>query len=368
MIKVFSTEHLRSIFAETPYESVRNLMFDLAMGNDIVDDGKIIGKQEANDKLRKFVYQILDIHEEKPSKRTLHRAMRKHGEELFEVIEEVVDLKIEEGLRENDFFMQYVDRRSIANDDIIEFVTEDDTLLSVAKVSGQHHDFVLQRLGRSERFTVKQEVYGAAVGAQIDRYLVGQEDWAALVNAIAKAFQTELMNQIYAAFGDAYKKLPASPTLIGNNTLVKDTFDEIITEVETINGCEAIIVGTKTALKKLNALTDVDWRARSQKESVANTGRLGTYEGTELVEIPQRYLDKRSLTQKAFDDKILLILPVIEDKFVKVVDQGETEIHQVTEKGEENGRWDDVMKYEMTRGFGVGVQLGRYFGMWTLPA
>ena len=103
MIKVFSTEHLRNIFAETPYESVRNLMFDLAMGNDIVDDGKVIGKQEANDKLRKLVFQILDIHEEKPTKRTLHRAMRKHGEELFEVIEEVVDLKIEEGLRENDF-------------------------------------------------------------------------------------------------------------------------------------------------------------------------------------------------------------------------------------------------------------------------
>ena len=56
------------------------------------------------------------------------------------------------------------------------------------------------------------------------------------------------------------------------------------------------------------------------------------------------------------------------DQQVKVVDQGETEIYQVTEKGEENGRWDDVMKYEMTRGFGVGVQLGRYFGMWTLPA
>lgn len=365
MIKVFSTEHLRNIFAETPYESVRNLMFDLAMGREIVVDGKTISKSDANDKLRKLVFEILDIHEEKPSKRTRHRAMRKHGEELFEVIEEVVDLKIEEGLRENDFFMQYVDRRSIANDDIIEFVTNDTTLLSVAKVSGQHHDFVLQRLGRGERFTVKQEVYGAAVGAQIDRYLVGQEDWAALVNAVAKAFQNELINQIYAAFTNAYEALPVSPTLIGNNTLVKDTFDEIISEVETINGCPAVIVGTKTALKKLNALTEVDWRALSQKESVANTGRLGTYEGTELIEIPQRYLDK-SLTQKAFSDATLLILPVIEDKFIKVVDQGETEIYQVTEKGEENGRWDDVMKYEMTRGFGVGVQLGRYFGVWNL--
>ena len=116
----------------------------------------------------------------------------------------------------------------------------------------------------------------------------------------------------------------------------------------------------------MNALTDVNWRSLSQKESVAASGRLGTYEGTEMIEIPNRYLD-RSLTTKAFSDKTLLILPVIEDKFVKVVDQGETEIYQITEKGEENGRWDDVMKYEMTRGFGVGVQLGRYFGIWTLP-
>ena len=92
MIKVFSSEHLRNIFAETPYESVRNLMFDLANDSDIVVDGKVISKQEANDKLRKLVFEVLDIHEEKPSKRTLHRAMRKHHEELFEVIEEVDDV------------------------------------------------------------------------------------------------------------------------------------------------------------------------------------------------------------------------------------------------------------------------------------
>ena len=52
MIKVFSTEHLRNIFAETPYESVRNLMFDLANDSDIVVDGKVISKQEANENIR----------------------------------------------------------------------------------------------------------------------------------------------------------------------------------------------------------------------------------------------------------------------------------------------------------------------------
>ena len=362
----FSTQHLRNIFAETPYESVRNLMVDLALGREIVVDGKIVSKADANDKLRKMVYSILEIQSDKPTKRERKRGMKKHGSELFEVIEETIDIVIEHGFRDNDFFTQYVDRRSIANDDIIEFYSEDETLLSVAKVSGQHHDFLLQRLGRGQKFSPSVEVYGAAVGAQIDRYLVGQDDWAALVNAVAVAFQNEIMNQIYTQFVGAINKLPVIPTLKGNGVLVKATFDEIIENVEAINGTGAIIMGTKSALKQLNGLTSVDWRTESQKESVAAMGRLGSYEGTTLVEIPQRFANK-AMTEKMFDDKQILIFPDTLDKFVKMVDQGETEIYEITNKGEEYGRWDDVMKYEMTRGFGIGVQLGRYFGSWTLP-
>ena len=361
----FSTQHLRNIFAETSYDSAKNLMLDLALGHDIVVDGKIISKQEANDKLRKLNYQILEIQTDKPTKRDLRRAMKKHGEEWFEVIEEVVDVVIEHGFRDNDFFTNYVDRRSIANDDILEFVTEDDTILSVAKVSGQHHDFLLQRLGQGQRYTISTDVYGAAVGAQIDRYLVGQDDWAKLVNAIAIAFQKEIMDQIYTQFIGAASSLPATPTFKANGTLVKATLDTIIENVEIANGSEAVIMGTKSALKALNGITDVNWRSVSQKESVANTGLLGTYEGTDIVEIPQRFANK-AMSARLFDDTLLIIMPKSDDKFIKMVDQGETEIYQITEKGEENGRWDDIMKYEMTRGFGIGVRLGRYFGVYDM--
>lgn len=359
----FSTQHLRNIFAETDYTSVRNLMTDLALGKEIVVDGKIISKQEANDRLRKLQFQILEIDSENPTKRQIHRAMKRHASEWFEVIEEVIDVVIEHGLRENDFFMSYVERRTIGIDDKLEFVTNDDTILSIAKVSGQHHDFLLQRLGRGQRYTVSTDVYGAAVGAQIDRYLVGQDDWSALVNAVAKAFQYEIINQIYTQFSGAVSALPGTPTLTGNGTLVKSSFDDIISNVGDVNGTDVVIMGTKNALKKLNALTDVNWRSASQKESVADTGRLGAYEGTDLIEIPNRFTNK-SMTSKLFSDDLILIMPKTEDKFIKMVDQGETEIYQVTQKGEENGRWDDVMKYEMTRGFGIGVQLGRYFGVW----
>ena len=38
-------------------------------------------------------------------------------------------------------------------------------------------------------------------------------------------------------------------------------------------------------------------------------------------------------------------------------------MYEVNEKG---ARMDDTMKYEVQRSMGVGTQIGRYFGVWTL--
>ena len=110
-------------------------------------------------------------------------------------------------------------------------------------------------------------------------------------------------------------------------------------------------------------------RAKDQRDAMMNTGTIGIYEGVRLVEIPQRFSDKTLAdTSKLVSDRMLLILPVVDDnKPVKFVDEGDTEINEVTDKGEQNGRWDDIMSYEVQRRFGVGVVLGRILGQWTLP-
>ena len=89
-------------------------------------------------------------------------------------------------------------------------------------------------------------------------------------------------------------------------------------------------------------------------------GRLGYYEGVTLMEIPQRFA-LNDTTKKLVDSTKLLILPQVENKFVKFVDVGETEILEITEKGQRN---DDTLKYEVQRAMGVGTQIGRYFGVW----
>lgn len=56
MRKINFSNHVMNVFStmETNYEEVKNLMFDLAMGNEIYDEesGRVVPKAEAEGKLR----------------------------------------------------------------------------------------------------------------------------------------------------------------------------------------------------------------------------------------------------------------------------------------------------------------------------
>lgn len=149
-----------------------------------------------------------------------------------------------------------------------------------------------------------------------------------------------------------------------SGSLVKDTLDTLIEDVSAANGgADVVIMGSKTALKKLNALTDVDWRSYSQKEAVANSGILGSYEGTPLVELSQRFADNDT-SKKLLSTTKLLIMPVTDNKFVKFVDYGETTL-EVTEAGE---TMNDQQTYELQRRMGVGTIISKYFGAYDITA
>lgn len=366
--------HVMNVFneMETNYEEIKNLMFDLAMGNEIYDaeSERVIPKQEAEAKLRTVCQKVFGVTADS-SKRELKRAYRDHGREFFDIIEEVIDVVISHGLKDNEFFNQFVDYRNIALGDAYEFTMENEVILSIAKVGVSHHDYILQRLGKGEKFTIPYARYGAAVGADINMYMIGREDWSKLTQAIARAFQVQIQQEIYNEMINAASSIPAAirSGFVGTGVLgaaTKDNFDAIISNVEIANESSVVILGTKTALKKLNALSDINWRAASLKEDVSHSGRMGDYEGTLLMEIPQRFTSRTDLTP-LIDNTKLWILPVDQtDKFIKMVDVGETEIDEILEKGEEHGRWDDIMKYEVQRSYGIATILGRYFGQWTI--
>lgn len=363
------SNHVQMVFDSMNIQAdeFKNLVFDLGLRREIYDaeTNRIVSKAEANEKVLTFVHNVLGI-DKHSTKKQRKRAMREHGRELFEVLEDVIDFKVETGFHENEFFNEFVEERNLARGDSQEFWTETDVILAISKVSGDHHDFILQTLGEGESYTVATSVYGAAVGTDIDLYLMGRRDWAALTDKIAEAFVIQLQNEMYAEVMDAGAKLPVNSQF--NKTMAiekatKDTFDTLIEDVSMANGnAEVYIMGTRTALKKLSAFADIDWVSEDQKKEMATMGRLGSYEGTTLIEIPQRF-ETNNVTKKLVDSKKLLIMAKTEDKFVKFVDVGDTEILETTEKG---ARMDDTMKYEVQREMGIYTQISRYFGVWNI--
>ena len=368
-----STAHLRAIFSEeNKYENFRKLCYNLNHGIAIFeydDEGnrREVSKKEANKAIRKILMEVCDLDEQTvKSAKMRKRAIKDHYREVYELIEEDVDFKVETGFDENEWFNDFVEKQNMALGDDGEFWTKEDIMLVVAEISGDHHDLTMQHLNEGTSYRIHTSKYGMKIGKDIDLILLGRVDFTELTDKIAEAFINFIQDTCYESVYTASKKLPNQTQFNKTGTLSKDTkakFDELIEDVQTANRAEVVIMGTKTALKNLNALADIDWRSNSQKESVAATGRLGDYEGTQLIEIPQRFA-LNDVTKKLIDNKMLLIFAKTGDKFVKFLDKGETEI---TEEGQVKGDLaDDFQKYEVQREMGVYTQIPRYFGCWTM--
>lgn len=375
MPKMNFSANVMNVFSEmgTDYQAMYNLMADVALGHEIFDEETQtkISKAKANEKILEFSRKVYGITDTKDT-RALRRARREHDREWFDVIEEVVNLVVSTGIQENEWFNSFVERKTIGYGDRADFYTDvNDTLFSIAQVGESHHDHVLQRLRAGEVTTIPTKRYAAKLGADINRYITGDVLWSDWIQVLAKSFISKIQEEAYAALDSAVNKLPVTTGFVDNGALsaaTKDAFDTIISNVSAANdGADVAIYGTRTALKKLHALADVDWASDAQKEAVTNTGLLGTYEGSDLILVPQRFKD-RNMNTKVFSDRNLFLMPKLDNKPVKVIDEGDTFINEITERGEQNGRWDDLMTYEVQRRFGVGVVIGRYFGKWTLPA
>lgn len=367
MRKMNFSAHVLNVFDEmkTSYDEVKNLMFDLYKNE--LEDG--ITKREAEDKLREVSLKIFGLTKDS-SRRERERAYRDYGRQFFDVIEEVTDWTVTTGLKENEWFNALVNYANLKEGDKNLFVNEhEEVILSVARMGKRHHDTMLQRLPENTTYSVETDLYGAAVGADIDRYLIGQEDWTKLVDAITKAFTVMIQELIFAEILEAPKKLPVQSGFVETgalSTATRKKFNKILQNVSVANdNADVVIMGTMVALQELEGLIDINWLANSQKEDKAKMGRLGNYGRYTLIEIPQRFA-RNDVTKDMYKDDVLWVFASGDNKMVDMVDVGETLIEEITDRGTANSNIADLMKYEVQREFGVATRLGRYFGQWTI--
>ena len=111
------------------------LLTDVALGK------QAVSKEEANQKIVEVFQGVLGIDKySKPS--DVRKALRRNQTLVYDIIEETVQDLLVTGWGNDPFFQKYVDQRNLALGDKNEFYAEDDSILSIMKISGNHHDIV----------------------------------------------------------------------------------------------------------------------------------------------------------------------------------------------------------------------------------
>ena len=350
-------------FDETKYKNFARLCVDTAKGT-----VKQYSIDEANDKIRNTIKELCGL-SDNPSVQEVRKAFKKQSvrEAVFEIIEETVEDTLVSGWSASPVFQKYVEVKTLALGQTNKFYTKDPCIITVAEIADGHHSIERQRLGAGKEFGVNVKSYGAKVYMEMSRFLQGVEDWSELINKIAEAFTRLINTLLHEAVMSAGASLPVPSkwNIRGELTPANhDKFVKLISDVQLATGGIATIVGTKVALAGLKNLGDVEWISSEAKSDVYNTGRLGTFEGTQIIELPQAFKENDVTEYLEADDK-LLILPSNIDKFVKMFYEGMDETKEVSESGDNA---DDTKEYEFKSRFGIKTMTNVRFGTWTIGA
>lgn len=302
-------------------------------------------KDEANEVLRKELIALNG-----GSDKITPKSFRKHPE-LFEILEEALDILIVEGL--TDQFDSFVETVVLDWGDTKVFTIEENRLFDVAIVSDGNGDIRRDRLDSGE-ITIKTQTLGIAVYEELHRMMAGRVDFAKLVENVARSYNNKIKNEVYNALYNSFDGLSATYGVTG--TFTEANLANLIAHVEAGTGAEAMILGTKQALGKITNAELSD----SLRDKKAQLGYYGVFQGTEMVEIKQAH--KAGTDTFAIDNNFLMVLPKsVDNKFVKLVLEGESIIEETTE-----GRKDMQREYTFIKKAGFAVISSSKYGIYRL--
>lgn len=109
------------------------LLTDVARGTHKVT------KEEANKKIVEVFQNVLGL-SKTSTPREVRKSIQRNQQLVFDIIEETVQDLLVSGWGDDPFFQKYVDQRNLALGDKNEFITEDNSIMSVMRVAGNHHD------------------------------------------------------------------------------------------------------------------------------------------------------------------------------------------------------------------------------------
>lgn len=301
-------------------------------------------QKEVNDKFREKLLEVAG------TEKIDYKTFRRIKPEVFQILEETLQLLVVEGLE--DQFDGFAEFRNIPWGDSQVFHIEDDGLFKVARISDGNGNIRRQRIDRGQ-VTVEAETWGVKVYEELYRFLAGRIDWNDMVNRVARSMTNAIRTAIYDAVYDSYDALTSTYAFTGS--FDADELTQMAAHVEAATGANVEIMGTAAALAKVEPEYISEWA----KDDRNATGFFGTFNGYTLRKIDQAH--KPGTDDFAIDDNFLMIVPMLEDRMVKVVNEGEALITETTDT-----RTDKQVEYEYIMKMGLAVIPSAKYGIYRL--
>ena len=144
---------------------------------------KNYSKEETQTILRNQFDKILGLNFKEANSMKRRQAWREHSKEIATLIEDVIVDRMNSGWNAaNARFMELVDEKNIAEGDANEFFVNDNSLLTVSKFAGNHHNLIRQAVKPGKSFSIETSFYGVKVYTDFVLFQTGRVDFAALVD------------------------------------------------------------------------------------------------------------------------------------------------------------------------------------------
>lgn len=250
------------------------------------------------------------------------KSFRDHPE-LFQIIEEVMPIMVEEGLRGDEMVFNLVDYRNIALGDENRFWTEDNSDLIVSRIAEGSTAIRRQRLNAGQYVTIETQMHAIKVYEELNRLMAGRVDFNTLVDRLTRSFTRNMRNEILACFeGVTASTTGLNATYVKSGSFDAATLRELIAHVEAATGASATIIGTKAGLAKIrdNDPNAVSLASASAKEDLYNMGYFGKFDGTSMVSMRQAH--KVGTDTFAINDNKIYVIAG-SDKPIKFVREGD---------------------------------------------
>lgn len=304
--------------------NIAKLIYDSYKGN-IPEKYAHVSKEARERAIKDEFFSVLGI-ENYESRTQFRRAWKKHKEEVYEIIEDVAIQTLLNGdYQKNLFFNQFVEIKNNVLGDKNEFYVEGVNQLEFVEFSGNHFDVRRQRVDVGSSFTTEIRDYGIKIYEYFERVVSGRSDFASIVIGITDALERKLSDIAYATFSISISNLPASFKVTGSYS--NDDILIMLSHVQASNGVKPVLVGTSTALAKLQgkATIPVSDNMADKKNTL---GYLDVWNGYTCMEISQGH--KIGTFDFTMDNNKVYALTG-DDKLVKLYLEGDVEVKEVND-------------------------------------